>query len=200
VGANVLNGTPDFDAAFASPSIEAVGNSLLLAGGAGVTTAEVSVTYDEAVTELGAFWGTSRPRIIMAYTTQESPGDTPNYDFITETEIRWRGYVVYVGSALTEGPVIESGTIVNPTTEGFQLRFTTDTDNGTAYYVLYPTTEDDPTDPEDIKNAEDIGGVAPIRDGSVAVTTTGEQTFPAITGLDPNTTYRAAVVHYGAPD
>jgi hypothetical protein len=98
------------------------------------------------------------------------------------------------------GPVIESGTIVNPTTDGFQLRFTTDTDNGTAYYVLYPTTEDDPTDPEDIKNAEDIGGVAPIRDGSVAVTTTGEQTFPAITGLDPNTTYRAAVVHYGAPD
>jgi hypothetical protein len=98
------------------------------------------------------------------------------------------------------GPAIQSGTIANPTTEGFQLRFTTDTANGTAYYVLYPTTEDDPTDPEDIKNAADIGGVAPIRDGSVAVTTTGEQTFPAITGLDPNTTYRAAVVHYGAPD
>jgi hypothetical protein len=94
------------------------------------------------------------------------------------------------------GPAIQSGEFINATTEGFQIRFETNTANGTAYYVVYPTAVSDPTAAQ-IQSGIDWPDAIAV--GSMAISTTGQQTFPAVTGLDPNTTYRVAVVHYGIP-
>ena len=92
-------------------------------------------------------------------------------------------------------PVISSGEVINRTTDGFQLRFTTDTANGTAYYVVYPTTATDP-DEDQIQDGDDGDDNPALRSGSQPVTDTGVHTFPAITGLSVGT-YRYAIVHFG---
>lgn len=100
-------------------------------------------------------------------------------------------------ATLSDSPTIETIQVVNAEADGFQLRFTTDTGNGTAYYVVYATGATDPSAAQ-ILAETDGDDVAAIASDSMVISGTGVQTFPAVTGLNVGTTYRASIVHYGS--
>lgn len=95
-------------------------------------------------------------------------------------------------------PVISVFTILNEDADGFDIRFTTDTGNGTAYYVVYPTSASDPNATQIVAGTDGDAGAA-LASGNMAVSATGVQTFPSVNGLSSGVTYRVAVVHYGVP-
>ena len=108
-------------------------------------------------------------------------------------------------TTLAAAAVIHTGTIVNVTTTGFQVRFTTNVGSGQAWYIAYPTAVADPannaTGAEQIRNgltSEDTAAM--VAGGPLAVVGTGVQTFTATTGLSPGSNLRAAVVHYTTPE
>jgi hypothetical protein len=104
------------------------------------------------------------------------------------------GYAVTVNHA----PVISTGTVVDATASTLKVRFTTDTANGTAYWALYPNASPDPTTPAQIQGGTDGDNAATsVATGNFTVGASGVQTSAEITGLDPDTTYKSAVVHYG---
>jgi hypothetical protein len=105
--------------------------------------------------------------------------------------------VAYKG-ATASGPTLTSGTVTSQTTDGFTLGFTTDTANGTAYYVVYPTTSTAPSAAQ-IVAGTDGDGVAAVASGNKVVSAAAAQTFPVITGLAPGTTYAYSILHQGTP-
>jgi hydroxymethylpyrimidine/phosphomethylpyrimidine kinase len=58
------------------------------------------------------------------------------------------------------------------------------------------------TDPTAVQIVAGTDGTdtAAITADSMTIGTSGVNTFPAITGLSPNTTYRNAIVHYALPE
>jgi hypothetical protein len=96
------------------------------------------------------------------------------------------------------GPTLTSDTVTSQDSDGFTLGFTTDTANGTAYYVVYSTAATAPSAAQ-VLAGTDGDDVAATASGSKSVTATGAQTFTAITGLNPGTTYAYSIVHYGVP-
>jgi hypothetical protein len=113
----------------------------------------------------------------------------------------WDGTTLEVSTSPVSltGIMIWGGQIINQTVEGFQIRFETTTANGTAYYVVYPPSAGDPIDPADIRDGLDGDGNPGLATGSTPITTTGEQTFSAITTLNPNINCKVAIVQYGTP-
>ena len=67
----------------------------------------------------------------------------------------------------------------------------------TLYYVVYPSTEDAPTGAQIVSGLSWTPAVA--AGNAAARETTGEQSFPEVTGLDPGI-YRAAFVWYDDED
>jgi hypothetical protein len=107
--------------------------------------------------------------------------------------------VALTPAAAASGPTISEGTFVTPTTGGFTPRVTTDTADGTMYYVVQPNSVASHTNDEAgairVRNGLDGAGDPALRSGSQAVTEAGVVTFPAVTGLSSNTTYKLAFTH-----
>lgn len=98
---------------------------------------------------------------------------------------------------VVNSPAISAGAITNRTVDGFTIGFTTDTANGTAYYAVYTTsTARNAATAQDIVD-ESTSLDAAVAAGSKAVTVAEAQTFTAVSGLDPDTPYYVAIVHYG---
>jgi hypothetical protein len=123
--------------------------------------------------------------------TYEASGQVTSFE--AEAHVAGEGYGVSAVQQIVGLLTISAGQLVNRTTEGFEIRFSTDTGSGTAYYVVFPRTSSDPDDPAQIVAGDDGDDEPALRSGSMAVTETGVQTFPAVTGLDP-AIYRVAVV------
>jgi hypothetical protein len=113
---------------------------------------------------------------------------------------RWDAMsIALTPTASSSGPTITEGTFITPTTGGFTPRVTTDTAEGTMYYIVQPNAVVSPTNDEAgailVRNGLDGDGDPALASGSQAVTEAGVVTFPAVTGLSSNTTYKLAFTH-----
>jgi len=137
-----------------------------------------------------------------SFTTSGGSADTLYYYYIILNDGTDDSNVLsgsFTTAAAASGPTIHTGTFVSATTGGYSLRFTTNRGAGTAYYVVYPVGSTDPTAVQ-IVAGTDGTDTAAITADSMTIGTSGVNTFPAITGLSPNTTYRNAIVHYALPE
>jgi hypothetical protein len=105
--------------------------------------------------------------------------------------------VELTSESASTGPVIGSNTVTAETNGGFTLNFTTDTGNGTAYYVVYPTSATLPTAAQ-IQAGTDGDNVTAVAADSQTIGSTGAKSFE-VTGLNPGTSYGYSIVHYGTP-
>ena len=96
-------------------------------------------------------------------------------------------------------PVLTSPVALSPGQTTVTPRVTTDTGNGTLYYVLYPGAQDDASAAQ-VVAGEDATGSAAISAGSASISETGTVTFSQVTGLTPSTSYKISFVHEGNPD
>jgi hypothetical protein len=140
--------------------------------------------------------GTSSGRLFISSKAGGAPTTTMEWS-VSSSQRHAHIALAYI-PAIVSGPTLTSGAVTSQATDGFTLGFTTDTANGTAYYVVYPTTSAAPSAAQ-IVAGTDGADVAATVSGSKSVTATGAQTFTAITGLNPGTTYAYSIVHYGVP-
>ena len=160
-------------------------------------TGEGTLSYQWQVND-GGGWENISGATSTSYNTGSTTTALDGYQYrvnVTDDNDTVTSNAVTLTVEAAVSPVISSGEVINRTTDGFQLRFTTDTANGTAYYVVYAVGATDP-DADQIVAGNNGDNVAATRSGSQAVSTTGAQTFPAITGLSVGT-YRYAIVHFG---
>lgn len=89
-------------------------------------------------------------------------------------------------------PVLSELT-ATPTDTSAAFSFTTDTDNGNAYWVL--TTSDQVPEFWRVRRGQDHTGVAALRNGSHRVTSAGIQSDIVVADLDAGTTYHFHIYH-----
>lgn len=96
----------------------------------------------------------------------------------------------------TTPPTLSAQTVGSITTSGGTPAVTTNEANGTAYMVVVPNN--DTPSVTQIKAGQQSSGAAAIANQNKSVTTTGVQTFSAVTGLTSNTAYDVWFVHTDA--
>jgi hypothetical protein len=95
-------------------------------------------------------------------------------------------------------PVLTAPTASNVGSSAVTPMVTTDEGNGTLYMVLVP--DGDSPSVAQIKAGQDSLGAAAIADDSQAVTETGVQSFPRVSGLDAETAYELWFVQTDAAE
>lgn len=106
------------------------------------------------------------------------------------------GPTVGSGDPDVTAPTLSNQAVGDLTAEGGVPAVDTDEDNGTLYMVVVPNG--DTPSAAQIKAGQDSNSDPALADESIAVTTTGTQTFAAVTGLTPGTAYDAWFVHTDA--
>jgi hypothetical protein len=118
------------------------------------------------------------------------------YLFVTndsgETNASGYALTAYIAPTLTDETAVSIGTTtVTP-------RVTTDTGNGTCYYVVTPQAESAPTNTQ-VEAGTNAADGTPSAAGSQVVSSAGVITFSEVTGLSPGTAYRISYAHSGTP-
>lgn len=96
----------------------------------------------------------------------------------------------------SNAPTLTSQTGISLGTTTVTPQVTTDTPNGTAYFVVFLQSEDDPTS-EQIAAGLNAENDPAISSGSKSVTEAGVIIFDPVTGLNPKTAYRIGYTHLG---
>lgn len=101
-------------------------------------------------------------------------------------------------STLVAAPSLSDETAVSIGTTTVTPRVTTDTGNGTCYYVVTLQSESEPTNTQ-VEAGTNAADEAPIASGSQVVSASGVITFSEVTGLTAGTPYRISYAHSGTP-